>query len=102
MDAMTKAILVGAATGGLGFAPALGYYQAQETREQAVKDQKDALQKQVSNQNALVNQAYGKRVNALGIGETAPSAEGISPMGNAASQSGAVLQSNVQGNNLLG
>lgn len=102
MDAMTKAILVGAATGGIGFQASLGYFQGQEAREQAEKDQRDALQKQVSNQNALINQQYNKRANALGIGEVASPAEGVSPMGNAASQSGAVLQSTVQGNNLLG
>lgn len=49
----------------------------------------------IMNQNKLVEANYKKSQQARGLGE------GMSPMGNQASQSGSVLTSVVQGNNSL-
>ena len=81
MDPITAAILVGAITAGIGA------YTANEQMKAAEQAQEDAKQQATNNQNALVQQNYAKRKNALGLGGP------TSPSGNQASQTGGVLTS---------
>ena len=99
--ATTGALAV--ATGGAGLAMGLQMdfqeRQAREAVKQQEKAQKEATQKAVANQNALVNQNYGKRMNAMGIGETADAGN----LGDlAASQGGIMTQPMNQQVNILG
>jgi hypothetical protein len=83
-----------------GIAPLEYAEMSAERQANAIRDQQLAAEKQgIKNQNALVNQAFNKRRNTMGLGDSF--GLGTSPMGNAASQEGAILTS-VVGNGVSG
>lgn len=92
LNPVATGILLGTVGGPAGIALGAGigamYDNAQGQKRDAMKKMNELKQEGVNNQNALVTEAFNKRKNAFGIGEGESS-----PMGNAASQSGAALTS---------
>jgi len=91
MDPITAAILVGAITSGISM------YQSNKQSVAAAKAAKEGKDDEVKNQNRLVEDAYGKRKQALGLGQKGGAAGGL-----VASQSGGVLTSVTDGNQASG
>jgi len=90
MDPFTAAILVGAATSMIGMQQANSNARAQARAQRQAQDQA------VENQNALVEEGYNKRKNAMGLGQNK------SGGGLVASQTGGVLTSVTDGNQASG
>jgi hypothetical protein len=104
-DLTTEQMLLTAATGGyaLPFIAGFNHMQGQARAEaNAIREaEKAAIKQGVRNQNALVTQTFNKRKGASGLGDGWGD---TSPLGNQASQTGAVLNSTtgVEFNSILG
>ena len=94
MDPITAALLIGAAT--TAVTAGIGMYQGQQQAKAVARAQNKAQDKAVKNQNALVEEGFNKRRNAMGLG--AQQAQG----GQVASQTGSVLTSVTNGNQASG
>lgn len=90
MDPVTAAILMASVTAGIQM------YQSQEQANAQAAAQKEAEDKAVQNQNALVEEGFQKRRKAMGLGDV------TEKTGLIASQSGGILTSVTDGNQASG
>lgn len=98
---LTGGLLGGAGLGPLGSVIGGGIGAMYDSNQGKMRDAQRNMRKLqgegIANQNAVVEENYNKRKSAFGIGE-----KSTSPMGNAASQTGAILNSPSSGNSILG